>query len=354
MTMTKKALIAGSFLAATAVTGTAMAGAPVIYGKALLTLENQKSEQGATTTVDAWKIESNASRIGVKGKHEIGNGLSAFYKAEFEIYFDDGDKGGNASSETFVQRNIYAGLGGSFGAVQVGKFDTPLKAAQGKFDRFGDLKSDIKHTMVGEDRESNLIQYTSPTIADSVKLKVALQPGEGKDTDGDGKVDKGVADNFAASVEYKTDGLFVALAQQNGMKSKSQSGLKGGTKFDTNYDVTRLVAVYAADNFSVGGLYQVADNATLGSNEEQTSYGLSGSIAVGADVTIEAQYTMTEVDNHASLANGTEVSQITLGAEKKLNKRTKVFGYLSSASQEETGVADVEEDVLGLGIEVKF
>lgn len=350
MTMTKKALIAGAFLTAAGIAGTATAGAPVVYGKANVSLESVKGDIAGTDYVDQWELDSNASRLGVKGKHKIDNNLSVFYKAEYEISVDDGDKDG----QTFTQRNIYAGIGGSFGKVQAGKFDTPLKKAQGKFDRFNDLAGDIKHVVLGEDRESNMIQYSSPKIADSVTVNVALQPGEGNDSDGDGNADDGVADNVSASVVYSAGGAFAALAVANGFSTKTDSPEKVfkdelATEIKANADVTRLVGGYKGDGFTVHGLYQTAD--IEGSpNLDVDSLGLSGSIKVGSGVTLEGQYLMT---TYSEGGIDLDVAQLTVGAEKKLNKKTKLFGYYSAWSAEE-GTDEVDESTIGLGMEVKF
>ena len=112
----------------------------------------------------------------MKGKHKLENGLSAFYKLEYEVSMDGTD-------EEFSHRNIYAGLAGGFGAVQAGRFDTPVKKAQGKIDLFNDLDlGDIKNVTDvvydADDRANNAFQYTSPTIADIIKVKVAVVSGE--------------------------------------------------------------------------------------------------------------------------------------------------------------------------------
>jgi predicted porin len=69
-----------------------------IYGKINVSVVN--ADNGST---DTWKLNSNASRIGVNGKTQISDGLYAIYKAEFEIAVDDGDV---KNGQTFTQRNI--------------------------------------------------------------------------------------------------------------------------------------------------------------------------------------------------------------------------------------------------------
>jgi predicted porin len=107
---------------------------------------------------DNWALESNASRIGVKGDFPLVDDLKAVYKLEYELFTD------GSNSTSFTQRNTYAGLQGSWGTVIAGKNDTPLKAiAAETIQQFKDLAlGDFKYVMIGENRENNVIQYSTP------------------------------------------------------------------------------------------------------------------------------------------------------------------------------------------------
>ena len=154
------------------------------YGKVNVSVVN--ADNGST---DTWDLNSNASRLGVKGKTEIADGLQVIYQAEFEICVDDGD----CKGQTFKQRNIMGGIKGSFGTLWAGKHDSPTKLAQKKIDLFNDLEGDIKNTFEGENRVSNIVAYTSPTV-DGFSSTVAMVPAEGKDVDGDGIDDTGLTE----------------------------------------------------------------------------------------------------------------------------------------------------------------
>ncbi|MFT5483563.1 MAG: putative porin, partial [Halieaceae bacterium] len=109
--------------------GLLMADGPLdgsLYGKVNVSVVNGE---------DQWELNSNASRMGVKGKTEISDGLYAIYKAEFEMCVDDGD----CKGQTLTQRNIIGGIQGKYGTLWAGKHDTPTKIAQNKIDLFNDL-----------------------------------------------------------------------------------------------------------------------------------------------------------------------------------------------------------------------
>ncbi len=92
-----------------------------LYGKAHLAVESE----GAGESVI--EVKSHASRVGLKGKEDLGNGLKAVYKFEWQLDMADKSKG---SDDHIKSRNQYAGLSGGFGTVLFGRHDTPLKMSQ--------------------------------------------------------------------------------------------------------------------------------------------------------------------------------------------------------------------------------
>src|SRR3989338_6925270 len=94
-----KKLLALAIGAAAAMPLVAQADGPTLYGKMNVTLDSIEDPSGAGS--DAWYLNSNASRLGIKGDAEIKDKLKGIYYAEYEIDVDDG-------TTPFAQRNIYA------------------------------------------------------------------------------------------------------------------------------------------------------------------------------------------------------------------------------------------------------
>lgn len=329
----KRKLLPLAIGAAIAMPGVALAN-PTVYGKVNVTLENDDIDNG-NDSADTWEVNSNASRLGVKGKEKISDNLSAVYKLEYQIAVDDGD-------EVFKQRNIYGGLKGGFGEVIVGNFDTPTKKAQNKVDLFNDYQyGDIKNVIVGENRESNMIQYTTPDMG-GITAKIALQPGEEfDDNDPDTDDRDGLADGISASVSFEQDGLYLAIA--------SDSDIAGA-------DVVRFVAQGNIDMFQVGFIYQTAEEADADNNaEEQDGYILSGAVKVGSEGKVKLQYGASELDNLGNDpdAETVDVTQIGLGYEHKLSKQTKLFTHYVNVETEQ-GNASIEGTTLAFGMQHKF
>jgi|TARA_B110000093_G_scaffold62848_1_gene68076 predicted porin len=293
-----------------------------IYGKINVSVVN--SDDG---TSDEWNLNSNASRLGVKGKTEIADGLYAVYKAEFEMCVDDGD----CKGQTFTQRNIMGGVRGSFGTVWAGKHDSPTKLAQNKIDLFNDLEGDIKNTFEGENRVSNIVAYTSPTI-NGFSSTVAMMPGEGADVDGDGQDDTGLTDGISYSVSYSMDNLYIAVAGDQDVDSQ---------------DLMRIVAQYKMDALKLGVMYQQNED-NLGTKDE-SGFFVSAAYQLDKKTTLKAQYGSIEDD-----VDGDEEETLSLGADYKLAKGTKVYVFYTDNTDSSTGVADDEDTAFGLGMEHKF
>ena len=293
-----------------------------IYGKVNISAVN--ADNGAD---DTWKLNSNASRLGVKGKTEIADGLYAVYKAEFEMCVDDGD----CKGQTFTQRNIMGGIRGSFGTVWAGKHDSPTKLAQNKIDLFNDLEGDIKNTFEGENRVSNIVAYTSPKI-NGFSTTVAMIPGEGADVDGDGQDDTGLTDGISYSLSYSMDNLYIAVAGDQDVDSQ---------------DLLRIVAQYKMDALKLGVMYQQNED-NLGTKDE-SGFFLSAAYKLDKKTTLKAQYGSIEDD-----ADGDEEKTLSLGADYKLAKGTKLYVFYTDNTDSSVGEADKEDTAFGLGMEHKF
>jgi len=332
----KKNLLAIAVGAAVAFPGLALADGPTVYGKVNISLENADFDDGVNPSEDAWELNSNASRLGVKGDFDLDvAGLKAIYQAEFEMQVDDGDKGG----QTFSQRNIFGGLQGNFGTLKAGKFDTPTKKAQGKVDQFNDIGGDIKNVLAGENRVSNIIQYSTPKLAEIITLNLAFIPGEGDDLDGDGNNEDGIADTTSISLVAEKDMFYGAVSRDTDMSDDLVADSTGATTLD----ITRLAVGLKPGNFELGALYQLAEEAEA--DGEDSSIVVSGAFKIDR-VKLKAQYGMTDGD-----LSDEEVTQVSLGADYKLAKASKVYAY---GTQLEFDLADTEETIFGIGMEHKF
>ncbi|ARB45241.1 porin [Alloalcanivorax xenomutans] len=341
----KKNLLAIAVGAAVALPGLALADGPTVYGKVNISLENQENEIGQSGSVDDdWSLNSNASRVGIKGDFDLDfAGLKAIYQAEYQISVDGDD-------DEFSQRNIFGGLAGDFGVLKAGKFDTPTKVAQGKVDQFNDLQGDIKNIMAGENRAGNIVQYSTPLLAEMITLNGAFIPGEGEDIDGDGKDDNDLADSYSLSIVAEQGIFYGALSHDTDIEDElaMSSERVGGA---STLDITRAVVMLKPGNVELGALYQIAKEAedlTGAGKGEENSFLVSGAYKIDR-WKLKAQYGLTEGDK-----SDDEATLMAVGADYKLAKASKVYAYFSQVSLEPDAGEDRDDTTFGVGMEHKF
>ena len=278
------------------------------YGKMNVSLGYQ--DEGET-----FSLNSNASRVGVKGFEELGS-TKVIYKAEYEVAVDEGyAKDDGTDTNTIKPRDAYLGLAYSgMGTIKMGNMDTPLKKSQGKFDLFNDVV-DIKNVLIGENRMANSINYTTEKMG-AFQSSVAVILSEDDSSEG-----------ISANVIYKEGALYVAAAFDNKVKNEATQ---------------RVTAIYTMGDLKVGGLINNVDSEDVAAGADELGYAVNASMKMGMH-TVKAQYEAG--DQKAAGATST-----TVGVDHKLGKATKAFVYLNQST------ADASKDAtsLALGLEHKF
>ena len=311
--------------------------APTLYGKANVSYASTKETTGVqerSTVV----LESNASRIGVKGSEAIADtSLEGIYQAEFEVAFDDGANGDKNDKGTFSQRNIFLGVKGNFGSVIAGHFDTPFKNAQNKVDLFNDLYGDIKNTFtLNEKREKNSLMYTSPTMA-GFTLNADLIASEDNRTDAEKGAKPERSNGASLSATYENRGFYGAFAYDLDVVAEGTSAARG-------------VLQYTVASVQLGFLAEQYEPAEKDADKVN---GVFGSIKYTInDWALLAQYGQSDIKK-------TDGTTLSLGADYTLSKNAKLFGfYISNAyvtkNATDSTQVDTDMDYLGVGMELKF
>ena len=298
----------------------ALAADVKVYGKANVSLQSSDEGEGRFT-----EVKSNASRIGLKGSHELDDGLKVIYKAEFQVDLDgDSEKG-----KSITDRNQYVGLAGGFGEVLLGKNDTMMKQSQGKVDLFSDLNADIKHLWKGENRMSNTVSYKTPSF-NNFKVGVTYIAGEPVENEDGDLVD--VDDAVSVAVFY-------------GDAKLKKSDLYASVAFDSEvkgYDITRAtVQAKVGGGFVLGAMIQTQEKVETGA--EMDGYMVSAKYKMDK-VTFKGQYQVAEFDG------GDDKSGVTVGADYALAKSTKLYTFYTSFDMDTAE----DQDYLAVGIEYKF
>lgn len=380
----KKLLLA---TAISALSISAAQAAPTVYGKLHVTVDNIDKFKGAdvTKTDNLWEVNSNASRLGVKGDEKLTDNLSVVYLAEWAVSTD-----GSGSDTDWSQRNRYAGLKyDRIGTVKVGRIDSYVKTSQAKIDIFNDQKFlDMTAILAGENRLNNVIAFESDAKALSgLGFNVMLQQGEGAKLSSNNSKDvsESVGDAISASIVYdnKDMGLYAALAGDknvvsgfmgsNGITNTTTLGIKtgdvkaeaeivrvvGSLDFGALANVPGLVAGVMFQNAKPTNLPKAAGAADSGLEllqaiDKEQSFLLSAGYTIPeTPITVKAQFSQATT----SFKNGGDdlkIQQIGGLAEYAFNSKTRAYGYIAQQSGDQTGT-DIEDlNHVGIGLEFNF
>ena len=310
-----------------------------IYGLAHVAISSYDVEAGDNAGNDYWDIASHQSRLGIKGSEDLGNGLKAIFKIEWQVSMaDDGANsaqvGATGEGAFRNMRNSYVGLAGDWGTVLLGRHDTPYKMSRIKLDLFGGQLGDYNNNGTGgaapggevafaDVRSDNTIVYVSPNMNGFTLAAAAVNTGSATTT---------VAAATGTSANDLAEGVSVAAMYSNGPFFASvgyedlSDNMMGAVGTNNGQEKVSLGLGYTANNFHVGFVYE--DQDINGANNDNERMMLNGSYTFGNNV-VKAQW--MELD--AQAANG-DVDKWAIGLDHNMSKRTKVYAvYADSDTQ---------------------
>jgi predicted porin len=334
--------------------GMGLANADVkIYGQIDLSLLATDSD--APGFEDDINMHSQNSAIGIKGSEDLGNGLSAFFKMEYEADISNGGDFGTG-------RDQFVGLKmESFGKMTFGTTSTAYKSPGSKIDPFYrtplqarniGLQSNL-HSGKGEEgqgRGTNMVRYDSPSLG-GLGLTATYQFDDDK---GDGEDD----DPYSIGLTFKGGGLYAAASYIS-------------TQQDDDNSAAQVLARYDIGDFSVHGIYEF----DLGLITAQRSNGFTDNNGGragtanddGADIwSVGATYTIGNNLIAADWGNGSdsdgkdgvagsgddneEYDVWRIAAYHSFSKRTRVYAGYANTDYEDKG----EDESIALGIRHNF
>jgi predicted porin len=314
-----------------------LAGADVkLYGQLDVSIDGFEDEE---TNDDDTNLKSNTSAVGVKGSEDLGNGMEAFFKVEYQtdLVNDDSGNGWNG-------RDQYIGLGHeAAGKLAFGTMSTAYKAQAAKIDPFYRTSLQARRAGLwlqsqlhagkgeeGEGRATNTIGYSSPNWG-GLGLRATYTLDSDENDGGPGSPLNEDDDPWSVGASFSGLGglyAFVSYVTTNG----------GGDD-----DATQIGAQYALDAFEVHGIYEIDGGLiTLnqyGGNEPGSIneangdgadvWSVGGSWTIGNNL-IGADYGQgDEADDPAITAD--DYKSWRIAAYHKFSDRTRVYvGYAGS------------------------
>ena len=325
-----------------------------VYGKLHMSL--QSNDDALDSTNDNVELDSIDSRLGFKGAIPLDGGLTGTYKFEFgvaaadegseeyDVVIDDtvtvanvNDTISVANESGITRRNMYLGLKGGFGEVRLGRHDSPLKMAQGKFDQFGDTVGDLKFAgdEDGENRNDSSLTYLGKF--DKLAVNVQLVPGEGDGiTSGNG-----LSDTTSIAVSYTDGPLYVAVAND----SYDSTGAVAAED-----SLTRIVATYKMNDMQFGLLSQSGVESVESASAKEDWLGLSFNMKMGNNKLKFQHITVEDSDPTGAL----ESTHTSFGIDHKLGKKGTVYAMYNTIEEKYPTAKETDKSQLSVGYILKF
>jgi predicted porin len=258
-----------------------------------------------------------ASRLGFRGREDLGGGHGAYFVLEMGMLMDVGT---TAVSSGFG-RQSFLGYRAPWGAIEAGRQYTPLffnllsAAPFGMNVNWSPVQ--MSTSMDGQPaavralgfplRQSNLLRYRygGGMNAKGLNLDVVAAPGEDAANSGD-------VLGFGAS--FRGDNFFVGYAAQ-----RIDSGTAATTPFRN--EIQGVSGSYTLGALKLSGNYVVSDSSLAGARR-------AAHMVVGAAYDMGPHRWMVELNRRDLKGSPNDALAVTLGYDYKLSKRTSLYGRL--------------------------
>ncbi len=333
--MFKKTLAAVAVLGAFA--GSAFAANVTMYGIIDTGLGYTSTDKGYGEDVNKFDMRSgqnSASRFGVKGEEDLGNGVKVGFSLENGFSSDDGKL---STANRLFDREALLYVAGDFGELGMGR-QGDLASGNGRYGLFGGKVSpfstgwsDIaghKYVMgAGFGRMDNSVTYKTPTFAG---FNVLAQYSFKKDSTDEGREGSSAVDRqYALGASFTAGDLYLTgIVTQTNLKSLGEKDVEdpltvslGG---NYNFGVAKL---YVATQYFKDSDLAVKMIQNVDKKGKFDGFGLS----VGADVpafggTAKVLVGYMDAEDQTTTANDVQRYTFSVGYEYPLSKRTFVYG----------------------------
>lgn len=299
--------------------------APTAYGFIDVSI-NSVSLDATGATDPELDMSSNTSAFGLKGSEDLGDGMKAIYKIEFQV-----DVTTRVSGGSLTDRDQFVGLKGGMGKVIIGTASSNYKQMGGKIDPF--YRTAIQARSVGQQsglhkgagldggRMDHMVQYTSPKMGGIQAVANIGISGSADEANGLG-------------IRYSNKMVTAWFDLLNRSGAAGLSATKVGAK------------IKATKALTIGVQFEKVDTSPT---TDQSVNFLSAAFAVNKNNTVAFTYGKTE-----DVKSG-----FNLGLWHKMSKKTSVYVAMNSTSDEQpgaagTGVNDDGSTTIVAGIRKKF
>ena len=332
----KKVILTASVLTMSSLSVMA-AESPSIYGRLDLSVTHSElsstvysGTSGVNVGESGTYLENNSSNIGVKGKSSLNDDINIIYKMEFGV--NNTSNRANDSSKVFSARNSYLGVETAYGTLLVGRNDTVFKTAEGKVDIFGTTNADINQLVAGQTRSADGLWYYSPKLFGLIDFNAT----------------------YLMQDNYDADDSLYALSTTIGDKELKKSHYYFAAAINkgiSNIDAYRAVTQIKLGDVKLGGIFQHTESLKF-TNMEGNSYFINATYDLfGTTLKAEFGQDSSGLGGYFSKLVGqndevtdVDISQFTIGADRKVTKSTRVYTHFAMYEGEYT-MSGIKKDI---------
>ena len=268
----------------------------------------------------------NSNRLGFKGVEDLGGGLNAHFT--LESAFNSGS--GAADASRFFGRSAFVGLGGTWGALDLGRQYTVAYKTVGAYDpfnhKFTGFNPAAQASATGGVRVDNDIQYTGTFGPLTARAEYALSE----------RVGGGSAGSHAAVGATWASGPFAVggayTARKPDVRTAAQTTANAPANFQDNHSWTVGGAYTFGPARIAAGYANESQDLAVGGEAEQKNAWIGGSYSVTPALALSTAYYHTKVD--AGIAGAPRDGKrglFIVGATYALSKRTAFYADVDYA-----------------------
>jgi predicted porin len=255
-------------------------------------------------------LHSNSSRLGFKGSHDLGNGLSVL--AQYESGVDltgngtgDGNGGASSNGQIFTRaRDSFIGVRGGFGTVRLGRLPA-LNEWLYDYNLFADQVGDLGNIWGGDGlpgRSDHAVSYRTPNFR-GFSLGLTYVPTQGGTN----------TSSYIAKGDYANGGLKLGVAYANFNKGATGTADNKAEAVTGSYD-------FGAFNIGAGWQRETGIGALSGA--DRNKYTLGAGVKAGSNGMVKAQYARAGDVN--GIANS-DAKQWAVGYDHAWDKNTTLY-----------------------------
>jgi predicted porin len=299
--------------------------------------------------------QQSGNRLGFKGTEDLGNGLKAVFLLEQGFLLDTG---ASQSTDSFYNRQAYAGLSGNFGTVVGGRLYTPHYTFVSGLDPFGagtvgrynnvyspgaaaGGANAAYGSLMDPVRVDNAVAYISPSFGGFTVTAAFANNATGNDSTNNNATNNTV---YAVLGQYTGGALTVGANYHfvaGGSQTYAPTLLTGGSyhlndvqnfTLGGSYDfkMVKVMALYSWNNVNLEGVN--SKDAAI------NNYMIGATVPFGK-FTGKGSYIYSDGNSAA----GGDAQQIALGLDYNLSKRTNfytAYSFIDNSDKRLNGVGD--------------